>query len=656
MTEKKPQGGLNGLGYGTDSDSDSSITKAGITGIAGNSGITTDNQAEYAGALENVFEATRVNEELGAQTEITQAFDQERRKVKTDINAKEKILRDEAEEAYKNGDDQVGNEKLAAANRVKNQGLLFDSISGAIYGPNSNGVTGYVAKAASPFVSNQIGQYYKELADGQGGSLTGAQQAGHILAHGILGAATSSATGNDVLTGGLSAGAGEATAPLISKFLYGTTDPSKLTAEQKDTISSITSALGAGIGLTTGNVSDAVNAAETSKVAVENNHLNYKDTLARESWKSILEGCEGSQSKSCMSAREEVLKLNAKDAFQREVLIAACSNPTSANCTAAKKEALAMYKELSDAARPKGVNSAFGKEKNELGGTLSSLPTGTITAIDPYEDYLKTFEGRLAKSTAEGLILEIEGLAVARLLQPLTKAGSKAYDATRKWRGGEVALASAINKNVRSLSPSDLKLLDDYLLGKKASPITYADRARQSNANVSKSLNDIGKRNLGTSTNVRAEDIKSLVVEHSKSNPSPLTDAGAKSIMREALPQGTSYRVAGDEVAGPDVFVDALTTGKNQTTIQVKSVSGSPRAFESQVKNDLDKPISSNGGSKIIAVQVPAGSDAAKIQNLQGKLGNFSETKVAGRQIIVVDSKGEVLIPLTPMSQFSKRR
>ena len=49
---------MNGLGYGTDGDSDSSVTRAGITGIAGNSGITTDNQAEYAGALENVFDET----------------------------------------------------------------------------------------------------------------------------------------------------------------------------------------------------------------------------------------------------------------------------------------------------------------------------------------------------------------------------------------------------------------------------------------------------------------------------------------------------------------------------------------------------------------------------------------------------------------------
>ncbi len=77
QTNNKPQASMNGLGYGSDSDSDSSVTRAGITGIAGSQDITTDNRAEYAGILENSFDAGRVNEELGAQTQITQDFGKE---------------------------------------------------------------------------------------------------------------------------------------------------------------------------------------------------------------------------------------------------------------------------------------------------------------------------------------------------------------------------------------------------------------------------------------------------------------------------------------------------------------------------------------------------------------------------------------------------
>ena len=96
-TTGKPQATMNGLGYGTDGDSNSSITKAGITGIAGNSGITTDNQADYAGALDNVFDETRVNEELGAQTQITQEFGKEAPKAVGDYaNNRIKAIRADA--------------------------------------------------------------------------------------------------------------------------------------------------------------------------------------------------------------------------------------------------------------------------------------------------------------------------------------------------------------------------------------------------------------------------------------------------------------------------------------------------------------------------------------------------------------------------------
>ena len=289
QTDNKPQASMNGLGYGSDSDSDNSVTRAGITGIAGSQDITTDNRAEYAGILENSFDAEKINEELGAQTQITQAFDQERRKIKTEINAKEKKLRDEAEEASNAGDYETAREKFDAADKLVNQGLLFDAVAGAIYGPNSNGATGYVAKAVSPAVSFKVGQYYKELEANQDNKLTDGQQAGHILAHTLLGAAVSYATGNDVLTGSVSAGTGEAAAPLLSQLLY-EKDTDKLTAEQKDTISSIVSALGAGIGATTGNASDAANAAETSKVAAENNdggpqtYGQSKAELMKETW------------------------------------------------------------------------------------------------------------------------------------------------------------------------------------------------------------------------------------------------------------------------------------------------------------------------------------------------------------------------------------
>lgn len=64
----------NGIGYGEDADNQTSVTKPGITGIAGHEEITTENKEEFSGVVGNVFDETKVNEELGAQVQITQEF------------------------------------------------------------------------------------------------------------------------------------------------------------------------------------------------------------------------------------------------------------------------------------------------------------------------------------------------------------------------------------------------------------------------------------------------------------------------------------------------------------------------------------------------------------------------------------------------------
>ena len=57
------------------------------------------------------------------------------------------------------------------------------------------------------------------------------------------------------------------------------------------------------------------------------------------------------------------------------------------------------------------------------------------------------------------------------------------------------------------------------------------------------------------------------------------------------------------------------------------------------------------GGSDIIAAQVPYNSSKAQ---LAGKIANFSDSKIVGRSIVVVDQFGTVLIPLQPMSNFRR--
>ncbi|RPD86892.1 hypothetical protein EGK75_06750, partial [Neisseria weixii] len=102
------------------------------------------------------------------------------------------------------------------------------------------------------------GQYFKGIAAGNSdGRLTATQETAHAVAHGVIAAATAAAGGNNALTAAISAGGTEAAAPYVSQWLYGERDGSKLTAEQKQTVSTILSLGGAATGATGGSTADA---------------------------------------------------------------------------------------------------------------------------------------------------------------------------------------------------------------------------------------------------------------------------------------------------------------------------------------------------------------------------------------------------------------
>lgn len=149
-TTGKPQANLNGLGYGTDSDSDSSVTRAGITGIAGSQDITTDNRAEYAGTLENSFDAGRVNEELGAQTQITQEFGKEAPKAVAEFSGNiqtQLILDGDLEEAEKWAE--------GGAYRVALHTLVGAIATGSVDGALASGTTAISIPAVDAYLEKQ---------------------------------------------------------------------------------------------------------------------------------------------------------------------------------------------------------------------------------------------------------------------------------------------------------------------------------------------------------------------------------------------------------------------------------------------------------------------------------------------------------------------
>ncbi len=354
------------------------------------------------------------------------------------------------------------NRLMDEANKQQEKMVLFDSITGAIYGPNTNGVTGYVARAVAPQVSYQIGQYFKGT-NGEG-------TAPHILAHGILAAAVSSATGNDPTTGALSAMGAEAAAPMVANFLFGDKPISELTADEKATVSSITSLAGLGLGATTGDVGSAVSAGQVGQNAVDDNYLTAQEVKAKESWLSIIQQCNGAKTDICEMARKGVLQLIAKDA-NTDLMLAVCeSNPTSPYCKTERAKAdaaLKTYRTSDNKALLRDLDAAQKKEYAQSNSYFVTLPTGEIKAWNPskaqWDAYLQTTEGRLAQSTFIGLQLASGDYAFGVAANALAKSLS-GFKVGATSAGSETALGNSIYKNVSGLSTTEARALDNYLI------------------------------------------------------------------------------------------------------------------------------------------------------------------------------------------------
>lgn len=165
--------------------------------------------------------------------------------------------------------------------------LALNSLAAGLAAPTDSGL-GIASAAASPAAAHAVGQYFKGLAQENllGGKtetaeLTAAQETARAVAHGVIAAATAAAGDHNALTAAINAGGAEAAAPYVSQWLYGEKDGSKLTAEQKETVSGILSLGGAAVGAVAGGSgSDWVAGRQAAQNAVENNAFRGLETLA----------------------------------------------------------------------------------------------------------------------------------------------------------------------------------------------------------------------------------------------------------------------------------------------------------------------------------------------------------------------------------------
>ena len=308
-----------GMGYGKDSDSQSSTTKSGIntqniiikdeaeqlkrTGktvqeeiAAIKTDITTESAQSQSGKLENRFNKDDVQKELDFQREVTEKFGPNvaeagsllANKFGEEAKAKRHeaaIALEEAEKAKAENNNETNRALVkqardnfeTASREAKewetggSQRLVIDSalnvISTALAGRPAAEV---VASGLSPTVNNQI---KKATTDAKGNVNT----ALNLTAHALWGAVEAYAGNRNVAAGAAGAAGGEAAAHFLSSTLYDKS-PEKLSEEEKRTVSSLSQVAA---GIAGGSLSDssdgAIIAAKTAKDAVENNDLSIRD-------------------------------------------------------------------------------------------------------------------------------------------------------------------------------------------------------------------------------------------------------------------------------------------------------------------------------------------------------------------------------------------
>lgn len=144
----------------------------------------------------------------------------------------------------------------------------------ALQGLAGGNMAGALAGASAPELANIIG-HHAGIDD---------NTAAKAIAHAILGGVTAALQGNSAAAGAIGAGTGEVIASAIAKSLYPDVDPSKLTEEQKQTVSTLAT-LSAGMagGIASGDVAGAAAGAGAGKNVVENNLLGGSED-AQAAW------------------------------------------------------------------------------------------------------------------------------------------------------------------------------------------------------------------------------------------------------------------------------------------------------------------------------------------------------------------------------------
>ena len=243
----------------------------------------------------------------------------------------------------------------------------IQAATAALQGLAGGNIGGALAGASAPELANIIG-HHAGIDD---------DTAAKAIAHAILGGVTAALQGNSAAAGAVGAASGELIATAIARQFYPDTDPSKLTEEQKQTVSTLASvSAGIACGIAGGNTAGAATGASAGKNAVENNYLSVSEKTELEIAKQTLKNSKDPAERE--KAQQKYDALIEKDISSDKDVIDACGNGNagSSACAGARLKVIATKEGYEDGP----YNSKYSQQYADAYGQIVNLLD--ITSVD----------------------------------------------------------------------------------------------------------------------------------------------------------------------------------------------------------------------------------------------------------------------------------
>ncbi|MDU4746010.1 hypothetical protein FHW04_002075 [Pantoea sp. AN62] len=305
----------------------------------------------------------------------------------------------------------------------------ISAVTAAVQGLSGGNVAQALSGAASPYLAEQIHK------------LTEGNPEAQAMAHAVVGAVASYASGNNALAGAAGGVSGELMAGLVMKQLYPGKTVGDLSETEKQTMSALgTLAAGLAGGVAGDSTADAVAGAQAGKNAVENNFLG--DTSSDKLKIAVEKIKNGDKS---LAAANELIQLENADKRSDDLMLKFTKDPSQ--MTSTERAELSGYLRVYASEMEKNYGSAVSLE----------LVKGLLSG----QDYIKRAPDSEAMLKAQTIMntwgYHKSNASIGDL--PLTFSGSILGSTIKE----TIAINAAIGTTVNSMSQRGGKDLFSYV-------------------------------------------------------------------------------------------------------------------------------------------------------------------------------------------------